>query len=96
MAVYASLLSTIPIPQQQWQTKSQTPIVASVNVGDVLYCDKRSSFQTTDKQLGFWDRLKQSFVEKRLKKLENIPPENRTPAQQAEIDANKKALDYMV
>lgn len=96
MAVYASLLSTIPIPQQQWQTKSQTPVVASVNVGDVLLNDKSSSYTLPKQSLGFWDRLKQSLIERRLKKLENISPENRTLAQQAEIDANKKALNYMV
>ncbi len=96
MAVYASLLSTIPIPQQQWQTKSQTPVVASVNVGDVLSTNKNQSSSLADKSLGFWDRVKQSLIQKRLKKLESISPENRTPAQQAEIDANKKALNYMV
>ena len=96
MAVYASLLSTIPIPQQQWQTKSQTPVVASVNVGDVLRNGESSPVTLTDKSFGFLDRLKQSLIEKRLKKLESISPENRTPAQQAELDANKKALDYMV
>lgn len=98
MAVYASLLSTIPIPQQQWQTKTQTPVVASVNVGEVIYDDKNSTSITSksEKQIGLWDRIKQSLVEIRLKKLENIAPEKRTPAQQAEIDANKKALNYMV
>ena len=96
MAVYASLLSTVPIPQQQWQTKSQIPVVASVKVGDVVYQDKGSSSSLTDKSIGFWDRLKQSLVKKRLEKLENIAPENRTPAQQAEIEANKKALNCMI
>lgn len=96
MAVYASLLSTVPIPQQQWQTKSQIPVVASVKVGDVVYQDKGLSSSLTDKSIGFWDRLKQSLVKKRLEKLENIAPENRTPAQQAEIEANKKALNCMI
>lgn len=90
----ASLLSTIPVPAQNWQTQSKTPIVASIRVGDVV-CDEpekdNRSFITK-----IIDRLKENMIQKRIKKLESIPPEQRTPAQQAEYDANKQSMNYMI
>lgn len=90
----ASLLSTIPMPAQNWQTKTTAP-VASIKVGDVTdegetQSDNRS-FLTK-----FIDNMKEKFIQKRIKKLESIAPEHRTPAQQAEIDANKQSLNYVI
>ena len=93
MTAYASLLSQIPIPQKQWQTTTKAPIVASVKVGEI---DGLSKSEQSDFGLSFLDKIKQKLVEKRLAKLESIPPEKRTAIQQAEIEANKKSLDYMI
>ena len=93
MTAHASLLSQIPMPQAQWKTITQTPVVASVKVGDV---GDTAKYEKTDFQFGFIEKIKQKLIEKRLAKLENIPPERRTPVQQAEIEANKKSLDYMI
>lgn len=90
----ASLLSTIPTTTQNWQTQSKTPIIASVRVGDVVGEEPKQdnrSFITK-----YIDKLKENMIQKRIKKLESIPPEKRTPAQQAEYDANKQSMNYMV
>lgn len=95
MAVYASLLSTIPMPQQNWQAKSNVPAVASVKVGDITDCVQEVSVQEPD-STGMFARLKNYFLQKRLKQLENIPPEKRTAVQQAELEANKQSLNCVV
>lgn len=96
MAVYASLLSTIPIPQQNWQTKCASPTVASIKVSDVE--DERQLEDAPSKSFvsRFIENLKQTYLQKRLKKLENIPEDKRTPNQQAELEANKQSMNYMV
>lgn len=101
MAVYASLLSSIPVPKQQWQTKSDIPVVASVKVADVDDSDsaaiqKKSSDSHTSLFGRYIANLKQKMLETRIKKLESIPEQSRTPVQQAELEANKKSLDCMV
>lgn len=95
MAVYASLLSTIPMPQQNWQAKSSVPAVASVKVGDFTDCVQDVQVQESD-DTGMFARLKNYFLQKRLKQLENIPPEKRTAVQQAELEANKQSLNCVV
>lgn len=90
----ASLLSTIPVPSQNWQTNTPAP-VASIKVGDVI----NDSIEQTDNRSFFTkliDSIKEKLVQKRIKKLESIPPEQRTPAQQAEIDANKQSMNYVI
>ena len=68
MAVYASLLSTVPIPQQQWQTKSQIPVVASVKVGDIVCDDAKNNGRSFFAR--YIDALKNKILENRIKKLE--------------------------
>lgn len=95
MAVYASLLSTIPMPQQNWQTKDNTPAAASIKVSDVA--DDRPSDDTSKSFISrYLDNLKEKMLQSRLKKLEAIPAEKLSPNQQAELEANKQSLNYMV
>lgn len=93
MTVYASLLSQVPIPQKQWQTKSDTPVIASVNVGGVVVDGANPELSRFER---FLETIKSKILKKRLAKLESIPQEKRTLVQQAEIDANKNSFDYMV
>lgn len=96
MAVYASLLSTIPLPSQNWQTQSTVPSVASIKVGDISNdCTQKLPGEDSFSS-GILSRLRNYFLQKRLQKLESIPPEKRTAVQQAEIEANKKSLDCVV
>ena len=90
----ASLLSTIPVPSQQSTGVKSTPIVASVKVGDIVCDDAKNNGRSFFAR--YIDALKNKILENRIKKLENIAPENRTPAQQAEIDANKNSVNCMV
>ena len=98
MPVYASLLSTMPVQEQNWKTKSNVPPVASVKVSEVnegFRADKDPVFGISFLD-NLFEKLKQKYTEKRIKKLENIPPEKRTQIQQDELDANKRALNYTV
>lgn len=94
MPVYSSLLSTIPIPEKQWQTKSETPVIASVKVGNVeTETEKNAQTEANSSFLGkYIEKLKQKVLERRLKKLESIPEAQRTPAQKAEIEANNLSV----
>ena len=99
MAVYASLLNSIPLPQKQWQTKSDVPSVAAVKVGDItggrdgaVCVDNGCSSDSK----GWLAVFRNYLLAKRLKKLESIPEEKRTPAQQAEIEANKQSFNCMI
>lgn len=90
----ASLLSTIPVPSQNWQMATPAP-VASIKVGDVT----DDGTEKTDNSSFFTklvETIKEKLIQKRIKKLESIPPEQRTPAQQAEIDANKQSVNYVI
>ena len=58
MAVYASLLSQVPIPQRQWQTKTDTPAVASVVVGDI----SNTKPANTIEKVGFMGKIKQMIL----------------------------------
>ncbi len=101
MPVYASLLSNVPVPEQNWQTKPNAPAIASVKVGEV--CDSGYSQPNVVQDdssktiFGKWvDNLRQKLVQKRMQKLESIPEDKRTPAQQAEYEANQKSLNCVV
>ncbi len=96
MAIESNLVSQIPIPVQNWQTKSNIPSVATVKVNDIEENTPECAQNNTKKTDSFFEKIKAYFVEKRLKHLENIPAEKRTPLQQAEIEANQKSADYMV
>ena len=90
----ASLLSTMQKPSQNWQNQNTTPIIASVKVSDVIGENtntEKKSFITE-----FIEGIKTKMVQKRIAKLESIPPEKRTPTQQAELDANKQSVSFMV
>lgn len=96
MAIESNLVSQIPLPSQNWQIKSNVPAVASVKVSDVEDDTPDNTAVVQNKSNGFFEKIKAYFVAKRIKQLENIPAEKRTPAQQAEIEANQKSADYMV
>lgn len=85
-----SLLSSIPTPTQNWQKTPPAPI-ASIKVGDVI----NNETESKDNRSFFTkliDNFKEKLIQKRIAKLESIPPEQRTPAQQSEIDANKQSM----
>ena len=94
MIAGTSLISTMQKPSQNWQTQTATPVIASVKVGDVV----GNNGETTKKSFvtRIIDNLKSRLVQKRIAKLESIPPEKRTPTQQAELDANKQTVYFMI
>ncbi len=94
MIAGTSLISTMQKPSQNWQTQTATPVIASVKVGDVV----GDNGETTKKSFvtRIIDNLKSRLVQKRIAKLESIPPEKRTPTQQAELDANKQTVNFMI
>lgn len=89
MTIGASLLSQIPMPKQG--VVSQQP-VASVKVGDI-----EREVSVGDEQGGNWlDKLKNKFIRYRMNKISQKLPEERTPVEQAEYEANLKSVDCMV
>ena len=96
MSLESGLVSKIPFPSQNWQTKTNVPPVASVKVSNVEDKGRQNIESLQDKSNGLFEKIKAYFVAKRIKQLENIPEDKRTPAQKAEIEANKKSADYMV
>ena len=96
MSLESGLVSKIPFPSQNWQTKTNVPPVASIKVSDVEDEGRQNTASVQDKSNVFFEKIKAYFVAKRIKQLKNIAEDKRTPAQQAEIEANKKSADYMV
>ena len=94
MIAGTSLISTMQKTSQNWQIQTATPVIASVKVGDVV----GNNGETTKKSFvtRIIDNLKSRLVQKRIAKLESIPPEKRTPTQQAELDANKQTVNFMI
>ena len=92
----ASLLASMQkttTTAQTYQTQNQAPAIASVKVADVVgYSEtpKKSFFSR------FAENIKTRLIQKRIAKLESIPPEKRTPNQQAELDANKQTVNFMI
>lgn len=94
-----SLLSQIPLPSQKTAVQ---PAVASVKVGDFniegsdeLYGEMyKDSLKLESKS--FVERLKNKFVQYRMNKIAKKPAEERTPAEQAEYEANQRSLNSMV
>ena len=100
MVAGTSLISVMQKTSQNRQTQTATPVIASVKVGNIAGDNSetpKKSFFTR-----IIENLKTRLVQKRIAKLESIPPEKRTVSQQAEIEANEKQivynteLDYMV
>ena len=94
MVAGASLISTMQKTSQNWQTQNTPPAIASVKVGDVVGDNTeapKKSFITR-----IIENLKNRLIQKRIAKLESIPPEQRTPNQQAELDANKQSVNFMI
>lgn len=88
-----SLLNKIPLPTQT----QQTPVVpASVRVGEVSAKEGSESAVVKNENPSFVERIKTRILEKRIKSIENKPPEKRSETEQAELEANKTALNYMV
>lgn len=101
MPVYASLLSNVPVPEQNWHTKSNAPAIASIKVGEVCQSGpSQTNVMQNDSSKTFFGKwinnLRQKLVQKRMQKLESIPEDKRTPAQQAEYEANQKSLNCVV
>lgn len=88
MVAGANLLTQIPIPKHIPHYSNESAPVASIRVGDV------SGDKPENK--GFIEKIKDSFIQKRIKTIENKPPEKRSETEKAELEANKQALDYMV
>ncbi len=93
MVAGTSLLSSMPKPSQNWQQHT-APVIASVKVGDVVGGDSKPQKKSFLSRL--FDNLRTRLVQKRIAKLESIPPEKRTPTQQAELDANKQSVNFMI
>ena len=94
MTAGTSLISTMQKPSQNWQPQTVAPAIASVKVGEVVGDNTetpKKSFITR-----IIENLKTRLVQKRIAKLESIPPEKRTPTQQAELDANKQSANFMI
>lgn len=101
MIVNASLISQMPSASAQAQSsqpKVTLPAVASVKVGDVVETHDGVVYEEPK---GLIEKLKSWLVEYRIKKLEEKSPEQRTPSEQAEYEANLKTMNpagmnYMV
>jgi len=90
MTVSRSLLAQIPLPKQEM--KPTTP-VASIKVGDVE-ADKSCVENNTSNN--WLDRLKNKIIEYRMKKIAQKSPEERTPNEQAEYEANQKSMNCVI
>lgn len=88
MVTGASLLTQIPMPKHIPQYSNESAPIASICVGDVN-ADKPENKD-------FIERMKDIFIKKRIKSIENKPLEKRSETEKAELEANKQALDYMV
>lgn len=96
MAIESNPVSSIPVQSPIWQTKTNIPAVASVKVSEVENDGTQNVEMPLKKINSLFDKIKAYFVAKRIKHLENIPEDKRTPAQRAELQANQKSADYMV
>lgn len=92
MTVGKSLLSQIPIPQNSGDIKVTTPL-ASVKVGEV---EQEPQTQLETQPKSWLEKLKNKLVEYRMNKIANKSPEQRTPNEQAEFEANQKSMNYMI
>ncbi len=93
MVTGMNFVPNMQIQGQSWQSKTDTPVIASIKVGDVTDSAQLDKPEAND---NFLQKLRNYFINKRRQKLESIPPEKRTASQQAEIEANKKSVDYML
>ena len=67
MAIESNLVSQIPLPSQNWQTKSNVPAVASVKVSDVEDDTPHNTTVVQNKSNGFFEKINRyrpSFVKK--------------------------------
>ncbi len=94
-----SLLSQIPMPTQKQEVKSS---VASVKVGDVEIEDSGSKPINNNPALllpegnSFFLKLKNKFIQYRMNKIAQKSPEQRTPTEQAEYEANQRSLNSVI
>ena len=94
-----SLLSQIPMPTQK--SEIQTP-AASVKVGDVEF-EGSGSYPTSQNpslplppENTFLQKLKNKIIRYRANKISSKPPEQRTPTEQAEYEANQRSLNSVI
>ena len=94
-----SLLSQIPISGQKSEVQ---PPVASVNVGDVEIEGSDSNPLNNNPSLflsegnSFFQKLKNKFIQYRMNKIAQKSPEQRTPTEQAEYEANQRSLNSVI
>lgn len=94
-----SLLSQIPMPTQK--SEIQTP-AASVKVGDVEIEGSDSNPINSNPVLSlpegnsFFQKLKNKFIQYRMNKIAQKSPEQRTPTEQAEYEANQRSLNSVI
>lgn len=94
-----SLLSQIPLPSQK---TAMPPAVASVKVGDFDIKGSDEWYKEMNKESsklglkGFFERLKFKFVQYRMNKIAKKSPEERTPVEQAEYEANQHSMNCVV
>lgn len=94
-----NLLSQIPLPSQK---TAMQPAVASVKVGDVEIEDSDSYSASTNPSLpqpeakGFFEKLKNKFVQYRMNKIAQKSPEQRTATEQAEYEANQRSINSVI
>lgn len=101
MVVNASLMSqmrSVTTQTKSFQPKVDFPAVASVKVGDIA---EQHDGVVYEEPKGFIEKIKSWLVEYRVKKIAEKAPEERTPSEQAEYEANQKTMtpagiDYMV
>lgn len=96
-----SLLSQIPLPSQNQKTQMQ-PAVASVKVGDVeiegsgSYPTSQNPSLPLPEAKGFFEKLKNKFIQYRMNKIAQKSPEQRTETEQAEYEANQQSLNSVI
>ena len=94
-----SLLSQIPMPTQK--SEIQTP-AASVKVGGVEIEGSDSNPINSNPVLSFpegnsfFQKLKNKFIQYRMNKIAQKSPEQRTPTEQAEYEANQRTLNSVI
>lgn len=94
-----SLLSQIPMPAQKSEIQ---PPAASVKVGDVEIESSDSNPINSNPVLSlpegnsFFQKLKNKFIQYRMNKIARKSPEQRTPVEQAEYEANQRSLNSVI
>ena len=94
-----SLLSQIPMPVQKSEIQ---PPAASVKVGDVEIESSDSNPINSNPVLSlpegnsFFQKLKNKFIQYRMNKIARKLPEQRTPVEQAEYEANQRSLNSVI